>query len=678
MLHWFPRINIGTFTGQGQGPWSVSGNSTYIVYGGEFTQINGKGQQGLVRFGTKAAAPNKIGPVYNGTVQNPSAVSLQPGTARIAWPATYDPDSSELTYELFRDNATVPVYTVKSRSDSWTSSYLSTPTSAPMGFVDTGLANGSSHTWRLKISDSDGNNIDNMKSAATVITSTAPSAYALAVLADNPTAFWRLGEGGTTAFDWKAFNDATASTGVAGAAAGAINGDSNPASTFDGTSAGVVVSKSTMPTTPSFSVEAWVNTSSTSGGKIVGYGNAATGDSGSYDRHVYMDNAGRIIWGVYPGGVRSLSSGPGYNDGQFHHIVASLDATNGTELWVDGKRVARDPGTTSAQAYLGYWRIGGDNLGGWPNKPTSNYLQGTIDDVAIYDAALSKTTVLAHYVASGRVSPVPPVPGDVYGAAVYNDEPDLFWRLGELSGTVAKDSGPNASDGVYTGGVTLGATGAVTGTTNTAASFDGVNGGVYSNAPVTNPTTYSEEAWFKTTTTRGGKIIGLGGQPDRRQRRLRPARLHAVRRQGRLRCVDRSDQPHHHSDRTTTTVPGTTWSPPSRRRRHEALRRRQARRQQPADRRPRTTPATGASAATPRWGSDPYFDGTIDEVAVYSKALTITQVKDHYVKGGAPWPVQRSSDGSDLVLVPAPRVLVRRHRLGRHRRHDRLLRLGLR
>src|SRR5690606_12886924 len=52
LLHWYPTINAGSFTGQNQGPWHITGNGNYIVQGGEFTVVNGVAQQGLVRFAT--------------------------------------------------------------------------------------------------------------------------------------------------------------------------------------------------------------------------------------------------------------------------------------------------------------------------------------------------------------------------------------------------------------------------------------------------------------------------------------------------------------------------------------------------------------------------------------------------------------------------------------------------
>ena len=57
---------------------------------------------------------------------------------------------------------------------------------------------------------------------------------------------------------------------------------------------------------------------------------------------------------------------------------------------------------TNAQAYNGYWRVGGDRS--WP---ASNYFAGTIDEVAVYSFALTTAQVRAHYIASAGGAPTP-------------------------------------------------------------------------------------------------------------------------------------------------------------------------------------------------------------------------------------------------------------------------------
>ena len=56
LLHWRPTLNSGTFTGQSQAAWSVTGNADYVVVGGEFPTINGQAQQGLARFAVRSIA----------------------------------------------------------------------------------------------------------------------------------------------------------------------------------------------------------------------------------------------------------------------------------------------------------------------------------------------------------------------------------------------------------------------------------------------------------------------------------------------------------------------------------------------------------------------------------------------------------------------------------------------
>ena len=141
------------------------------------------------------------------------------------------------------------------------------------------------------------------------------------------------------------------------------------------------------------------------------------------------------------------------------------------------------------------------------------------------------------------------------------DSPDLYWRLGEPSGPTAKDSSGNQLDGIYSGGDTLGQPGAVTGTSDTAVHFDGTSGTVASAGPVTNPTTYSEELWFKTTTTHGGKLIGFGDQPSGLSSNY--DRHVYMENSGQLTFgVWTGSGEHHHVARSrTTTARGTTWWP---------------------------------------------------------------------------------------------------------------------
>jgi hypothetical protein len=184
---------------------------------------------------------------------------------------------------------------------------------------------------------------------------------------------------------------------------GAIVGDGDKATTFAGDSnQSNVRTPAAIAGPQQFGLEAWVKTTTTKGGKIIGFGSSATGNSSSYDRHVYMQNNGKLTFGVYPGAVKTVTSAKSYNDGKYHHIVANL-GSDGMKLYVDGELVGNDASVTSAQGYNGYWRVGGDNLGSWTNQPTSAYFVSTIDEVAVYAAPLTKDQVDAHWSLSGWV-----------------------------------------------------------------------------------------------------------------------------------------------------------------------------------------------------------------------------------------------------------------------------------
>ena len=632
---WLPNLTSGTYTGQGQAGWTVSGNSNYVVIGGEFPRAAGSGttQQGLVRYAVRTIAPNQIGPEVTGAKFNPTLTSFVSGEVRIGWTANWDRDNENLTYTVIRDGVTAsPVYTVTQASSEWTR--------PAMGYVDTGLVPGQTYRYRVFATDPWGNQARSDTVYVTVSTAGPLSTYAQDVISDGASTYWRLGEDpSTTVNDWAGFTNATASTGVAGGQAGAIIGDDNPASNFDGTTSGFAVSNVSQTGPDTYSTEAWFNTTTNRGGKIIGFGNANTGNSSSYDRHVYMTNSGTLIYGVYAGGVRTVTSSKTYNDGQWHHVVATLGPA-GMTLYVDGQKVGSRTDTTAGQSYVGYWRVGGDNLNSWTSRPTSAYLSGLIDDVAIYPTVLSTAQVRQHYVDSGRTLPGMTPPPDTYGAAVYAGGPDFYWRLAETSGTTVNDTTPNQFVGTYNTGVTLGGASAVNVSGDTSATFSGTTSGTAATvASFTNPTVYSEELWFKTTTTSGGKLIGFGSSRtgssssyDRHVYMLNDGRLRYGVYTGVQNVIDSAKSYndgtwHYLVAQQDTTAGMQLWV-------DGVL--------------VGTNPQTAAQNYTGYWrlGGDNtwggatsnYFAGSLDEVAVYSRTLPQSEILDHLAKGGGDLP----------------------------------------
>lgn len=378
--HWWPNTS-----GNPLGPRTMATDGSQLFLGGDFKTVNKKPQQGFARFGpVDMTRPNKPAP--------PTGTSVRIGQLVVTWTAVTDLDDGLLTYRLYRDGGTTPIYTVAARSTEWSKPALT--------FTDTGLTPGESHTYRLDVTD--GSNVSYKSSPSLAVTVTATNLpYADVVKADAPFLYWRFGESsGNTASD--ATGNGRTGTyknpGFTLGQPGAISGDVDTAVALDG-SKGFVYANSSIAGQQTFSVEAWFKTTTTKGGKIVGFGSSQNGTSGTYDRHLYMTNAGGLIFGVYPGAVRTVQSGGPYNDGEWHHVVGTLGG--GLNLYVDGALVASDATVVSAQSYTGYWRVGNDNLSGWPSLPTSQYFGGTVDEVAIYPSALTAAQVANHN-AAGR------------------------------------------------------------------------------------------------------------------------------------------------------------------------------------------------------------------------------------------------------------------------------------
>ena len=396
LLDWFPTMSVGTYTKQNQSGWSVTGNRQYVVYGGEFKNVNGAPQEGLVRYAVTSIAPDRLGP--NSAGLTPKVVSLVPGTARVTWTASSDQDNGRLTYRVYRDGGTTPVHTVTQWSNWWDR--------PGMLFTDRNVPAGT-HSYRVTASDATGRTATGATVSATVAAGTAPAprAYAQAVLGDGAQSYWPLGEAsGTTAYDQAGGNDLTVGAGVTLGRAGAVRGDTNTAARTNGTGTGILSTRTPGLTPNTFSVEAWFQTTTTAGGRLIGFSSTTAGESPNFDRHVYMSPSGQLYFGVYTGQLRTVNSAARYNDGAWHHVVASMSPA-GMALYVDGVLVGSRADTKAGEPYTGYWRIGGDNT--WDG---ARYFAGQVDEVALYRKALSPDVITNHQQlgSAGRVTNVAP------------------------------------------------------------------------------------------------------------------------------------------------------------------------------------------------------------------------------------------------------------------------------
>jgi hypothetical protein len=175
----------------------------------------------------------------------------------------------------------------------------------------------------------------------------------------------------------------TASTGRFGIA--------NSAYSFNG-STQYVTTATQYVNPPTFSISLWFNTT-VAGGKLLGFGNQQTGQSGQYDRHLYMNDLGQLYFGIFNVTAQTINTTRAYNDGLWHHVVVTVGAA-GSIMYVDNALQVQNAAMTTPETVTGYWRIGYDNVGSWTSQPTNFFFTGKLDDIAIYNRELTAAEVI--------------------------------------------------------------------------------------------------------------------------------------------------------------------------------------------------------------------------------------------------------------------------------------------
>ncbi|MCY0937192.1 DNRLRE domain-containing protein [Streptomyces sp. H34-S4] len=382
-LGWAPDTNDGI--GEGIGPRVMTvgskGGVQYLWVGGEFTTVNGSAQQSLTRFASSGdtGAP---------TVPVASAVSFKPDEAQVRWRTGLDLDDSALTYKVYRNGSATPIATVQADS-----LFFRRPQAS---WTDTTVAARQSYTYRVTATDAAGN-ASALSATASVTVPTSPDAYPSAVRTDGAQLFWRYDES-SLPFVADSSDGGNQSGVHLNAPAlrqtpGAVSGAST-AIGFDGTDAQAYGDRR-QSVGSAYSIETWFRTNTTRGGKLFGFGNNQSRASSQYDKHIYMTNDGRLVYGVYTGATRTVTTAASYNDNQWHHVVATQGA-GGMALYVDGVQKGA-LGVTTNENFSGYWRAGGDNLNGWPDRPISDYWAGQLDETAVYPTVLSAAQVQNHH-----------------------------------------------------------------------------------------------------------------------------------------------------------------------------------------------------------------------------------------------------------------------------------------
>jgi hypothetical protein len=291
---------------------------------------------------------------------------------------------------LSYDGATARLYVNGLLASSVAGGYAVNP-SVPLG-IGAGSYDGS--TWQQYFPGS----IDEVAVYGTALPNARIRAHYLVgrsykdtVLDSGPVSYWRLGESsGLSATDSKGTNTGTYANSPLLAQPGAVAADSNSSVGFDGLDDYVdVTDTADFDITGPISVEAWI--------KVVSWDDnwqaiVTKGDS-AYRLHRFLntDNLSFAADGLSCADVQGTKN---VNDGAWHHVVGEWDGTT-KSTYVDGVLDTSCPasGTIATNGYdLGI----GENF----QQPGRNW-DGSIDDVAVYNHALTAAEVQLHY-DSGR------------------------------------------------------------------------------------------------------------------------------------------------------------------------------------------------------------------------------------------------------------------------------------
>lgn len=247
--------------------------------------------------------------------------------------------------------------------------------------------------------------VTNSAIAALTVLADPTASFPAAVLTDNPLGYWRLNEtNGTVAHDYWNGHDGTYNGAVAlGLPGFSATYDGDTAAGFGGVGiyAGGITGFDFSGTGKPFSIECWVNGPSgqPDGATMVGKGNGNSGVatthwqfalqtlSGDFDFHI-EDSNGNAADAQAPG------LGP---DGTWHYLVATYDGGTMT-LYVDGTAAATAAGPATGPAVTSIpMSIGAGRSGVTPiyDQPFT----GSMDEVAVYNYALSSAQVLTHALA---------------------------------------------------------------------------------------------------------------------------------------------------------------------------------------------------------------------------------------------------------------------------------------
>jgi VCBS repeat-containing protein len=250
------------------------------------------------------------------------------------------------------------------------------------------------------------------------------------LLTDNPLAYWNLAEGsGTSASSQGSLGSAASATYSGNPTLGAAGlMDGSTAANFDGVDDGVLIaSNAAINTGTSYSqrtIELWFNADTLSGKRAIYEEGGATNGF-----NIYLDG-NQLKMGAWANNTGSWLNQE-VKTNQTYHVVFVFDQgtlkgyVNNELIGTTQTSFTAMPGHPSGVAIA---QVNGDTR--WSNTETSSgngsYFDGTIDEVALYNSALSSDRVEAHYTASGKL-----VATNLYNNSIYVLTDSLTWEAAQ-------------------------------------------------------------------------------------------------------------------------------------------------------------------------------------------------------------------------------------------------------
>ena len=318
-----------------------------------------------------------------------------------------------LSWGAATDNVAVTIYRVERCTGAGCTTFSEIGTATGLTYGDTGLSASTTYRYQVRAGDAAGN-LGPYTAIATATTGTVgpPPSGLMAAYAFDEGA-------GTTVSD----ASGNGNTGTIAGATWTTQGRNGGALTFNGTSNLVAIpSSASLTVTTGMTLEGWVYpTAAQSGWRTIMQKEA----------DAYFLNASTDAGPLFPGGGGTIGGtsrilrAPAANPvNAWTHVAVTYSGTTLT-LYVNGISVATQAATGTIQTSTTPLRIGG-------NVPYGEYFQGRIDDVRVYNRALTAAEVQTDMTTPvGGTAPgdtvAPSAPGAVTATAGSATQVDLSW-----------------------------------------------------------------------------------------------------------------------------------------------------------------------------------------------------------------------------------------------------------